>query len=47
MFCRLNGADLDVEPDEAVTTMLAVAAGEMDEDAMTAWLRPRIRPGVS
>lgn len=28
MFCRLNGADLDVEPDEAVTTMLAVAAGE-------------------
>ncbi len=38
MFCELNGNELDVSPDEAVTTMLAIAAGELDEVAVAAWL---------
>jgi len=31
MFCALNGHDLDVPTDEAVTTMLSVAADDLDE----------------
>jgi death-on-curing protein len=38
MFCALNGHELDVPPDEAVATMLAIAAGELDEVAVVAWL---------
>ncbi len=43
MFCDVNGVDLDVAEDEAVTTMLAVAAGEVDEEALTEWLRRWVR----
>jgi death-on-curing protein len=38
MFCALNGHDLVATVDEAVTMMFAVAAGELDEDAVAAWL---------
>ena len=38
MFCALNGHELDVSPDEAVSTMVAIAAGELDEVAVAAWL---------
>jgi prophage maintenance system killer protein len=38
MFCALNGHELEVPPDEAVTTMLAIASGELDEVAVAAWL---------
>lgn len=44
MFCDLNGRTLAVPEDEAVDVMLAVAAGEVDEAAMAAWVRERIRP---
>ena len=50
MFCALNGFALEVPPDEAVETMLAVAAGELEEAALSAWLLQRLKPpprGVS
>lgn len=40
MFCALNGYTLTAGADDAVGTMLAVAAGELDEPAVAAWLRP-------
>lgn len=42
MFCLLNDWDLRVETDDAVEQMLGVAAGEIDEDAMAAWLSTRL-----
>ena len=42
VFLELNGAELDVGEDDAVDTMLSVAAGEIDEAALTEWLRERI-----
>jgi len=38
MFCALNDYSLGVPADEAVETMLAIAAGELDEAAMARWL---------
>lgn len=38
MFCALNGHDLVATVEEAVTTMTAVAAGELDEGAVAVWL---------
>lgn len=43
MFCELNGQRLEVVVDEAVTQMLAVAAGEIDEESMATWLADRMR----
>lgn len=42
MFCALNGHELDVPPDEAVSTMLAIATGELDEVAVAAWLTDQL-----
>jgi death-on-curing protein len=42
MFCALNGYTLTASADDAVRTMLALAAGELDEAAVAAWLRPRL-----
>lgn len=42
MFCASNGYSLRVEPDEAVETMLAIAAGELDEAAVARWLGPHL-----
>jgi death on curing protein len=41
LFCALNGHELRVPADDAVATMLAVAAGELDERGMAAWLVER------
>jgi death on curing protein len=38
MFCALNGHDLVAMVDVAVTLMFAVAAGELDDGAVAAWL---------
>jgi death-on-curing protein len=38
MFCMLNGHELDVPTEEAVSTMLAVAAGDLDEAGLSQWL---------
>lgn len=37
-FASLNGHQLDVPAAEAVTTMLAVAAGDLDEAGLSQWL---------
>jgi death-on-curing protein len=42
MFCALNDYSLHVEPDVAVETMLAIAAGELDEVAVPRWLGPHL-----
>ena len=49
VFLELNGAELDVDEDDAVETMLSVAAGETDEATLTEWLRARIAlaPGAA
>ena len=38
MFCALNGYRLESAVDDAVELMLAVAAGETDEEALVEWL---------
>ncbi len=46
MFIDLNDGSWDPEPpdvDDAEATMLAVAAGEVDERWLAAWLRDRVR----
>ena len=42
MFVMLNGYQLIVPPDDAVSTMLAVAAGEVDKAALAPWLIDRV-----
>ncbi len=44
IFLALNGYDLPTTADDAVAFMLAVAAGEIDEEAAEAWIRERIEP---
>jgi death-on-curing protein len=38
MFCALNGRQLHVPTEEAVTTMQSVAAGDLDEAGLAQWL---------
>ena len=45
MFCAFNGYVLEVSADDTVETMLAIAAGEFDEEAVADWLRDRIAEG--
>ena len=45
VFIELNGFDLVATETEVVTTMLALAAGELDEAGLAAWLRSRIAAG--
>ena len=42
MFVMLNGHQLIVPANDAVSTMLAVAAGEVDEAALALWLTDRV-----
>lgn len=42
MFCALNGYDLNVPTDDAVTMVLAVAAGEMGEESLADWIANRL-----
>jgi len=44
MFCALNGYSLHASSDDAVETMLAIAAGDLDEAATATWLAARITP---
>lgn len=44
LFLELNGHTLAASDADCVTTMLAVAAGELDEAAFAAWLRRHMVP---
>jgi death-on-curing protein len=44
IFLALNGHRLEVADDDAVNLMLAIAAGDQNEGAVTAWLRDRVDP---
>jgi death-on-curing protein len=44
MFVVLNGYDSLITPDELVDATLAVAEGKVEVEALTIWLRQRIRP---
>ena len=48
IFLGLNGFDFVAPEDEVVERMLALASGELDEEAVAEWIRSRIqpRPGV-
>lgn len=41
VFLELNGVELAATEAEVVTVMLALAAGELDEDGLSKWLRSR------
>ncbi len=38
LFLALNGFNLQVEQQEAVKTILSLAAGDLDESALTNWI---------
>jgi prophage maintenance system killer protein len=42
MFVTLNGHSLHLAADDAVVTMLAVAAGDLDESAVSTWIAARL-----
>ena len=44
MFCVLNGYTLEVATDDAVDLMLAIAAGDLTENDVAAWLTERLHP---
>lgn len=39
LFLSLNGTPLEAQPVDAINTMLGVAAGKIDIDALAAWVR--------
>ena len=42
LFLRLNGIPFRPTPADATVAMLALAAGELDEDGVAAWIRSRL-----
>jgi death on curing protein len=42
-FLGLNGVDFDVPEPEAVVMMLALAAGDVDEDGLALWIADKLR----
>ena len=42
-FLGLNGLDFEAPEDEVVAKMLALAAGELDEEGAAEWIRSRIQ----
>lgn len=44
VYLELNDATLVVDEDDAVDTMLSVAAGQTDEASLTTWLSERLSP---
>jgi len=41
VFLELNGVELKADEAEVVTVMLALAAGELDQEELAAWVRTR------
>jgi death-on-curing protein len=44
VFLGLNGLRFVASEDDVVTTMLALAAGEMDEEGLARWIAGNVRP---
>lgn len=44
LFLEKNGLSLAASPVDAVRTMLAVAAGEVDIDQLAGWIRANMQP---
>jgi death-on-curing protein len=44
VFLELNGFEIEASEAEVVTVMLALAAGELDEGQLAAWVRSRTAP---
>jgi death-on-curing protein len=44
LFLRLNSVAIAFEREDAIRTVLALAAGELSEDALAAWFRSRVVP---
>ncbi|MBL8560422.1 MAG: type II toxin-antitoxin system death-on-curing family toxin [Hyphomonadaceae bacterium] len=44
LFLEVNGLTVTAEEADVVLTMLALAAGAIDDDAFTAWLRANVAP---
>ena len=44
LFCALNGFELVANDSDCVLTMLAVASGEITEEAFANWLRAHLQP---
>jgi len=42
VFLGLNEIDFSVPPEEATAVVLSLAAGEIDEDALTRWIRDNL-----
>jgi death-on-curing protein len=45
LFLALNGAVLRFAPEDAIRTMLALAAGDLSEEEMADWFRDRLGRG--
>ena len=43
LFLALNGYQLGADDSDCIMTMLAVAAGEIDESRFAAWIRERVQ----
>ena len=44
IFLGINGLDFIAPEEEVVETMLALASGKLDEEAVAAWIRSRTQP---
>ncbi|MEP7006055.1 MAG: type II toxin-antitoxin system death-on-curing family toxin, partial [Sphingomonas bacterium] len=42
LFLRLNGVTIAFDKADAIVTVLALAAGELPEEAMAGWFRARL-----
>ena len=44
LFLKLNGVEIAFSPEDAIRVVVALAAGELDEDALADWFRQRVIP---
>ena len=47
LFLRLNGAVMMFAPEEAIRTVLALAAGDLSEEELADWFQGHITPNIS
>ncbi|AKM07772.1 type II toxin-antitoxin system death-on-curing family toxin [Pelagerythrobacter marensis] len=44
LFLKLNGVEIAFSPEDTIRVVVALAAGELDEDALADWFRQRVIP---